>query len=143
MTDLRSERLSKLADTIEKHPETFSMEEWLLHTDPGEDNWSRAHRLDDFLDAPLRDKSCGTTACIAGWAVHLWGKELESMDLSGSNFNACDAGKRLLHLTEDEADSLFYSTEMSHEEAVFVLREMAAGSTLERAYDRMYDEFRA
>lgn len=79
---------------------------------------------------------CGTTACIAGWALHESGFDLDAMydpeheDWEGPRHDAL----KLLGLTPVQ-DKLFFTTEWpvdaqggsEHEGAVMLLRDLAAG----------------
>jgi hypothetical protein len=72
---------------------------------------------------------CGTTACIAGWAVAMEvGKEIQNM----TNLDIKTKARRILGLTDSEASDLFYAHDslrfignITAEEAVTVLRHFA------------------
>jgi len=110
-----AERLSKLADVIEEHPDQFDMRRWWtgLVCD-----WEQTH-AQDFAALAAADM-CGTTACIAGWAVHLWPADVEPDDTFTT------AGARILGIDPDEAYRLFQPLDMTHAGAVATLRQLAA-----------------
>lgn len=79
-----------VAEHVTRHPETLNMGIWSLH------------------------RPCGTVACIAGWAIHLSGTDLDLAKAEGLSVTAIG----LLGLTEDEFlvtgpdgedDELFYT----------------------------------
>lgn len=84
-------------------------------------------------------QSCGTTRCVAGWAIHLWGVENgfagSVNDLMGMyvanhmNPNEWveieDAAGHLLGLSEREAYQLFYN--FNEPDVVRMVSEYAAG----------------
>lgn len=98
--------------------------------------------------------SCGTTACIAGWAVQLSGDKLlvreedlctgwetdETTEVeyciagNGRSFLIDDRAQKLLGLTSDETDVLFMCTDRQAVEYLGVL--ISGGDILE--YDEHY-----
>jgi hypothetical protein len=82
----------ELCDTIIKHKEQFSMSDW----------------------------DCGTTACIAGWALRLSGRCHSSYledPFDPRSANSSDAA-RLLEIDDAKAAMLFYCGEKTAEQAV-------------------------
>lgn len=84
---------------------------------------------------------CGTTRCVAGWAVHLttgepirgdgatlsytWHPSVEELGrslLGGANYSLVRIGGALLGLDHDQASALFYS---ENEEALAVVKAFA------------------
>jgi len=70
---------------------------------------------------------CGTPSCIAGWALHMAGKEV---DLSSCDFNKCqDNARDLLDISESDATILFYAENaqirrITQKEAATALRKL-------------------
>lgn len=74
---------------------------------------------------------CGTTACIAGWAMHLSGDDLSRVEYLTSN-GCIRRGAAILGLDFDDADDLFTVCddslsleEITPSQAVSVLRHLA------------------
>ncbi len=95
-TDLNmttSERLLAVADLIEAHPERWDQQTW-------------ADTSDDTPESPTgqvgRGPECGTTACVAGWAVRLSPSELIDGELDWEG-----AGAVALGLSPDLAKAIF------------------------------------
>lgn len=100
--------------------------------------------------------SCGTTACIAGWAVQLSGDQLlvreedlctgwetdETIDVehcvarNGRSFLIDDRAQKLLGLTADEAEALFMCTDS---QAVEYLDLLISGGDLVEYDEHYYD----
>lgn len=80
------ELLKKVKQAILDNPEHFDMSSF----------------FDGCDDDPKLLGKCNTTACIAGWAIHLSGCPVTELDLEH------DLGRDLLGLTEDQANTLFY-----------------------------------
>lgn len=95
------ELAEKILDQAENQPETLNMDAWKGH----------------LLDA--RGKVCGTTYCIAGWAVEFNRRPDESVQAAkyrlaeelDTSLSWHDLGRSLLALTNTQADLLFYTTE--------------------------------
>lgn len=80
------------------------------------------------------EDSCGTTRCIAGWAIHLWGQDngrtgslwqIRHAWSGGRLSSSHEAGQRILGLTPQEADELFYC--MDNERALEMVQQYARG----------------
>lgn len=95
---MNRERVLKLADVIEEHPENFYIGSWITipKDAPGwleliEDSRRYCSGSDQkvgmFTSAAAAADlaSCGTTACIAGWAVYLWAAEADENKSVPSN----------------------------------------------------------
>ncbi len=80
ISTLNVDLLLQIADRIAKRPEAFDMGHW----------------------------DCGTTACIAGWALRLSGKQW-GLAQDGHMYSAADAAQ-CLGLDESIADRLFLRT---------------------------------
>ena len=84
------ELLKKVRDAILEHPDWFDMEYWLGDT---------------------KTSSCGTTGCIAGWAVSISrGKSVSQYyeDNLKSSIGLYPRARDAVGLTEQQADKLFY-----------------------------------
>lgn len=96
--------LSELADFLEKLPaHNFNMDIW------GETNSPKK---------PTAEHVCGITACIAGWALVLSGRDLRRCREDGN------LARRILGLSEEQAEKLFYGGNFSTspQEAAKVVR---------------------
>lgn len=72
-----ADRLRKLADVIEEHPDRFDMSTWFELGDPDPDRlFSPLNGVMD-VDMLAENLVCGTTACVAGWACALWPSEVQ------------------------------------------------------------------
>lgn len=108
---MNAERLNKVADMIQAYPEHFDMASYLDGPDYTNSETSTPEAV---MTAPLTSPvDCGTTACIAGWACHLWASEV----VVGEPFDANAA--RILGLDDDQSYEVFY---------VYAAREDAAAS---------------
>lgn len=98
-----SARLRVIADIIERKPGVFDMDSYLNASDMDEEEGLRGGVR--FTAGKAKEVSCGTTACVAGWAV-LLAPPSQRQDL---NSDWDKAGGKLLGLSYDAACSLFYS----------------------------------
>lgn len=122
MNEEQKELARKILDQVERQPETLYMGAWELSYNDSLHNW----KTDESVEG------CGTTRCIAGWAVHLaardgeeprdtrWRIAHENGLLSAAYESV---GAHLLGLGVRDARSLFL--EMDEEEAVAFLRQQA------------------
>jgi len=87
ITEDAVELLRKVQKALREHPGQFDMDRWFydptadVDDEPEEDAWGRIMVEDPNLvpDVPLVKTltgSCGTTACIGGWAVALAGERV-------------------------------------------------------------------
>lgn len=137
------ERLTQIRDLIIAEPAKLEM-----------NSWSTVNANDlTFNDDGYAKVSCGTTQCIAGWAVVLHGYVMlygiDQQDADGGYFAVnCQArngrvmdiewkATEILGLTEDEANFLFLDVENST--AVNALNLFIAGKSLQDIKDQ-YDE---
>lgn len=121
------ELLTKVRDLVEKQPEKLNMENWA---------WCDVE-WDFDGDGYKKVVDCGTTACIAGWAVQLHGYKfllhdgdqyaIECIARNGRVMNIEYKAQELLGLTDDEANSLFINT--SKDDAVDRLNDLIDGKT--------------
>lgn len=99
---INRELFRKVYDQITAHPET--------------------HDQDEF------ESSCGTTRCVAGWALHFYNP---NQDIRQTAFEINDsvhggpgnAARKILGLSEHQAGRLFY--EVSDKEAVEIVKKCA------------------
>lgn len=112
---MNKERILAVADAItsEEGRKHFNMEHWLRHN----------NRSYGALPSNTALTSCGTTACIAGWVVHLFGKPGDDLTTEAES---------LLDLSRAQAANLFIPTinkayeDITPDEAAIVLRHLAA-----------------
>lgn len=121
---MNHERMLKIADMIEEHPEHFNIKTFAtvpaLSDELGRtDGQMTARQTSLLLQADLFD--CGTTACIAGWAVWLWAAEADP------SRQIDDIAADILDLPNDVADDLFCTWSLTDAaKAAAHLREMVA-----------------
>jgi hypothetical protein len=127
------DRILKVADVIEANPEHFDMTLYF------NDAAARAYQEQtgasvcssaspfvtpevgvEVLATVDLTNTCGTTACIAGWAMHLWPADVTEKNLPYSIIAA-----DLLDIDYKLADDLFYDMSLDAENAVRALREIA------------------
>lgn len=136
--DWNSERLRKVADAIEADEKHFAMdffincEEWDALWEPMVNAAQRRRKNSD--KQPLNfaqtladfdvSKTCNTTMCIGGWAVHLFGDQYVE---EHGYFAVSEVAADLLGLDDYEANNLFYDfdTIESAADAAARLRRMA------------------
>lgn len=134
--------LYQIADVIETYPERHNQESWIENED-GEAESSVIYNGEEI--------SCGTTQCVAGWALVLNNKGLQAVDSSSfsdeyifadsnsSNSHSImlDAAS-ILGLSEKDAHTLFYTTDIEDYDSFDmprVLREIADGRSVDNAID--------
>jgi hypothetical protein len=111
----RNQRLTDIAKFIEELPDrALNMSKWFTAADGDEPTFkdTGVEGCDCGCNEASVDVSeyrghlmrhdCGTAACVAGWAVALYG---EPRDFGTPN----SSGQKLLGLNSDEANDLFYS----------------------------------
>lgn len=114
---MNKERLFELAEVIENAPpDQFHMGSWFGHLsideDTAESYWNSSCKVrgnlgGSFLNGPyLKELTCGTTACIAGWAYAL----KHNFDPSTYTEDAVEEIARdYLDLTREQVNALFYA----------------------------------
>ena len=111
------ELAAKVLRQITEHPETHDQEVWFEQNEGGRGFCNTVGEVRDV-------GTCGTVGCVAGWAValHYADKKrvLDSNELLG------DAGSRLLRLSWDDAEWLFYDRR-THDEVVEALQRIVDG----------------
>jgi hypothetical protein len=136
------ERLLKLADHIEAlPPEKFEMGDYFCRLVFDVDDPSKVvgHAHEKHPTRSFLDEGCGTAACIAGHAVHLFAddEDWERVVVS-SSLKAHDVASGLLGLSHTQASYLFYgewapqqlmpdSERYSRTRAAAAIRDVAAG----------------
>ena len=89
------------------------------------------HDQDMFMDTAAQ---CGTTFCVAGWAVH-FSDEYEIIETGNTGYPVrkrdhvellwSESGQDILGITEDQANHLFFET--NNEEAISYLKDLKNG----------------
>jgi hypothetical protein len=93
----------------------------------------------NMIDWSRKKRGCGTVACIAGWAAHIFPefiKEYKYRTIDKDSVNYSLTGRKALGLTASQADRLFvgvnnfegylgYPRDRSRQDAVKVLRNLA------------------
>jgi hypothetical protein len=104
VTEINQPLFQKILDQITMHPETHN-----------QDFWENA------------SSDCGTTRCIAGWALHFHNPQqhvwLTVKDLMCSPYHIDEAAQSLLGLTEEESIELFHDAD--DEQAVELVKTYA------------------
>lgn len=106
--EINQELFQKVLDQITIHPETHDQSGW-QNTVEGDDGYV-----------------CGTTRCVAGWALHFYAPNQHIFDTAcqlGTAGNYERAGREILGLTFSEARHLFFN--VSNEEAVNLVEKYA------------------
>lgn len=111
-----AEVAAAVLDRIEQYPETFNMDTWAT--------------LPSGILEPNATLECGTTMCIAGWAVYLTGHTLHRVrndtgifaSKGGRRHEVETAAAEVLGLTPDETHMFW----LMAPEALAKLREIAA-----------------
>ena len=89
-------RLRAIRDNIRKYPEHFNMKSWFGRPDGG-----------DIPRRPRLRGACGTTACIAGWAVARFTPAIFGVGHWGGH-DIPETAKELLGISDVEGSGLFY-----------------------------------
>lgn len=123
---MNTERMLKLAEILEHEEDHFSITEvFQEHGQPA--LYGPGGNRAVLRYAAVSDLSkCGTTACIAGWALHLWPFEID-YDLDWGT-NAAD----ILGITPDTANDLFYRFDLDAQGAAGELRRMVKVDSYDR-----------
>jgi hypothetical protein len=118
---LNKGRILKLADIIEEHPDNFDMGDVLSDVQfPADDlAWGEAV-VRQTVAADLTH--CGTTACIAGWAMNLWPAEVDFSKSWAIN------GARILGIPQADAATIFYAYDLDARQAADYLRRYVEAS---------------
>lgn len=116
------ELAKKILEQVDSHPETLYMGTWESEKNGELYDW----KTDKYVEG------CGTTRCVAGWAVHFNARRGEDIfsarnrlqvELGTRGCSFMDVAGRLLGLNEREAGHVFL--EADEGEAVDVLRRLA------------------
>lgn len=138
MTDRNIVALKAVRDLIKKHPEKHDQEQWV--NVPAD--------LVKFNDGGTALATCGTSACVAGWAVAMAGGKYlinrgchearegvyaphRVVDPVGNAHLIEVYAAKVLGLTDKEADILFEATN-SREEVLDMLKALIKGRKIER-----------
>ena len=157
MTEINSKMLYTIANIIETFPEHHNQDTWVnvapADYHPNDDNGSSVIYDGTSVIHDGNRFSCGTTQCVAGWAVIIEngglkhqhpdgslvfnnGNSLELSEGSYSDLAYVYAGAEILGLEVDDARTLFMTTDIENYEAFDmprVLREIADGATVDEA----------
>lgn len=108
------------------------------HIAANHDRFGMDTYISDGPDDPIaiRDnaQTCGTTCCIAGWAVALSTTRQFNRAIKMAGIDAHDpdvVAATLLGMDYDDATALFHATHMGPDEAVGVLRTLAKTGELD------------
>ena len=116
---------AKILAQVESQPESLYMGFWEV--------FDNHERVDWKNDPDERAPGCGTTRCVAGWAVHFasnpgegaWDARIRlAVELGLDGHSWMRVAARLLGLNEYDADVLFL--QYGEAEAVEALRKLAA-----------------
>lgn len=145
MTKRNVELLTKVRDYVTREPAKFDMGIWT----------SIKPDLVEFPDGITKAKvECGTTGCVAGWTVQLAGDKLlvheDTRNEDGTYVASCSVAKngricdiefrarKLLGLTYDEADALFFTDD--NQRAIDKLDTLIAGGDIYHDDDDDWDD---
>lgn len=129
LPETTTERLLAVADIIECHPEQWDQEVWCDSEDGFELPVTKAAgQVDGLL-------SCGTHACVAGWAVTLHPNATLADWTSSEDASWLHAGRESLGLHPDLAKALFqYDVSASPADMADLLRHIAKVPEGERTF---------
>lgn len=122
--------LRAIREMVVKHPEHFVMDTWFREVQVDADGY------DDRLDYGLADLTalptvddfvltCGTSACIAGWAMLLYRQELPDHPHESDVIKLLGVRGALFY--EDEWPELYQGYEPLAERAALLLEDLADG----------------
>lgn len=119
-TATQNKRIRAIADAIENRADTKSPFKGKLGFNMGD----YVHEIWGEEDSHRDEKlpACGTTACIAGWSYALRTKDINPVF---TEYFEWDKEAAWLGLTFEEAEALFYSTNLTDDQAVNILRLIA------------------
>lgn len=126
------QRLLKIADAIEAAPsDRFDMGTWIRRKVRGAESYTES-----VTAAKKLNDSCGTAGCIAGWTVGVFPRagnpNLIEANSWRRSYSIEDHAKRILDLTDVEADSLFRSGfQMNNRQAAKRIRKAAETGVIE------------
>ena len=112
---MNKERFLELADIIENAPkDQFHLGAWFGERNFKYDTWMGTNQycgpLGRFFSQSPNEMKCGTTACIAGWALAMKYNFDPKLDLNGA---IEDVAAEYLGLTQHEAYRLFFANQDS------------------------------
>ena len=126
-----ADALNEVADAIEegRNDWGFEMDRWITIPDVEE---SPQISESEFYHGKRPKHNCGTSFCIAGWAVALFPRRATSnafrFDANPKEeFSIERRGKHILGLSEEDADRLFYADIETPLRAARTLRILALG----------------
>jgi hypothetical protein len=121
----------RVADAIEAQPDAYDQTSWMIHEDATVDVGSLEHAVSDLFQ-----HKCGTTACLAGWAIAVnYGEKdnpiteatKDQPDWAGVDSFIEKTARELYEIDRDQAEMLFSGgwTPPEGKTVPTVLRELA------------------
>lgn len=106
-------RMLELADAIEAAPKhQFNMrafvDKYVIDRSGRRRRAASSHIPDEQILPTLKEMSCGTSACIAGWAIHLHPRAGLARARECGYYDVVEHARAILDLTDDEAWTLFH-----------------------------------
>lgn len=110
------ERLKTLANHFRNHPDQGNMGWWHIFDTPDINAYQAfLHLFGDYTLDEI-EWPCGTTHCIAGMAQVLWPNDTTTLDTS--MYSASEDAIKIIDLTEEQAEALFYTDDWLDQELV-------------------------
>lgn len=122
---MNREHILKIADAIENRHALFG---GTVGFNMGD--FIHLVREDDERHTDPDMPECGTTACIAGWSNIIRTNKVKPVSCGSFDWSPEAAA---MGLTAQEAETLFFSTSLTDEQAVDVLRRIAEGEDVTTA----------
>lgn len=124
MDQKQKELAQKILDQVGREPHTLYMGAWEDRVDDEAYDW----KTDEYVEF------CGTTRCVAGWAVHFSAKPGESVRAAVNRIARTElirwdyeeVGAHLLGLDQATAKRLFF--ELDEQDAVEFLENLVSGA---------------
>ena len=109
---MNKERMFELADLIENaDKDQFHLGSWFGYRDPESGYWNSEStyfgKIGNYFSQGPNELTCGTTACVAGWAVAM--KYSFDTSLYLDTVSIQDTATDYLDLTTGQADRLFFA----------------------------------
>lgn len=111
---MNRKNLKKIAAEIRKRPRRFNLNYWFYDRRYRNNGYSGEPDLSTFDPTTLIEGSCGTTACVAGWATVLFAaehprkyKQIVAKHDGDTHDVTIECGQEYLGLTDEEARALF------------------------------------
>ena len=139
---LNRKMLYTIADIIEENNDFWDQDEWMNTEDIG---YELSEQEPNAVIYNGNEYICGTTQCVAGWAVLIDHGGLDSSRTSEHHWFMKDgsstddwheSGAEILGLSTEDAEKLFYTTDIANPDAFDmprVLRDIADGTSVDHA----------